>query len=114
VPKGKIAAPPTTSSTNSSLARRQKRAYGGQQFGQSLKVGVNFLAFNFGVTFLSYLELLNHHLFQKLKLIGRGKFNYLINTLTLSLTCGLILSLNKGQKFKIDMRPLTCEKHLLF
>jgi hypothetical protein len=27
--------------------------------------------------------MLNYHLFQKLKLIGRGKFNRLINTLTL-------------------------------
>jgi hypothetical protein len=27
--------------------------------------------------------MLNHHLSQKLKLIGRGKFNHLINTLTL-------------------------------
>jgi hypothetical protein len=26
--------------------------------------------------------MLNHHLSQKLKLIGRGKFNHLINTLT--------------------------------
>jgi hypothetical protein len=31
------------------------------------------------------LYLLNHYLFQKLKLIGNNKFNHLINTLTLSL-----------------------------
>jgi hypothetical protein len=29
--------------------------------------------------------MLNHHLSQKLKLIGRGKFNHLINTLTYTL-----------------------------
>jgi hypothetical protein len=28
--------------------------------------------------------MLNHHLSQKLKLIGRSKFNHLINTLTMS------------------------------
>jgi hypothetical protein len=38
---------------------------------------------------------LNQHLFQKLKLIGRGKFNYLINTLTFPLTCGLGLPFNR-------------------
>jgi hypothetical protein len=33
---------------------------------------------------LNKLNLLNFHLFQKLKFIGRGKFNYLINILTKS------------------------------
>jgi len=31
----------------------------------------------------NWFNLLNYHLFQKLKLIERCKFNYLINTLTL-------------------------------
>jgi hypothetical protein len=30
--------------------------------------------------------MLNHHLSQELKLIERGKFNHLINTLTLAIT----------------------------
>jgi hypothetical protein len=29
-------------------------------------------------------NMLNHNLLQKLNMIGRGKFNHLINTLTLS------------------------------
>jgi hypothetical protein len=33
--------------------------------------------------------MLNYHLFQKLKLVEKGKFNHLINTLTLLHTCGL-------------------------
>jgi hypothetical protein len=32
---------------------------------------------------------LNYHLSQKFKLIGRGKFNHLINTLIVPLTCEL-------------------------
>jgi hypothetical protein len=39
--------------------------------------------------------MLNYHLSQKLKLIGRGKSNHLINTLTLPFTCGLRLSFNR-------------------
>jgi hypothetical protein len=31
-----------------------------------------------------YDTMLNYHLFQKLKLIGRSKFNHLINTLTVN------------------------------
>jgi hypothetical protein len=37
----------------------------------------------------------NHHLSQKLKLIGRDKFNHLINTLTLHLTCGFRLPFDR-------------------
>jgi hypothetical protein len=33
----------------------------------------------------SFNTMLNHYLFQKFKLIGIGKFNYLINTLTISI-----------------------------
>ena len=39
--------------------------------------------------------MLNYQLSQKLKLIGRGKFNHLTITLTLPLTCGLKLSFNR-------------------
>jgi hypothetical protein len=38
-----------------------------------------------------------NHLSQKLKLIGRGKFNHLFNNLTLSLTCGLKLPFLIGE-----------------
>jgi hypothetical protein len=41
------------------------------------------------------LNVLNHNLSQKLKFIGMGKFNHLINTLTLSLTCRLKLPFNR-------------------
>jgi hypothetical protein len=41
-----------------------------------------------------YNTMLNYHLSQKLKLIGRGKINYLITTLTASLTCWLKLNFN--------------------
>jgi hypothetical protein len=40
-------------------------------------------------------HMLNDHLFQKIKLIERYKFNYLIIILTFSLTCRLKLSFNK-------------------
>ena len=39
--------------------------------------------------------MLNSHLFQKIKLIGNGEFNHLINILILPLMCGVKLSLNK-------------------
>jgi hypothetical protein len=39
--------------------------------------------------------MLNYNLFQKFKLIGKYKFNYLINTLTPSFTCGFKLNFNK-------------------
>jgi hypothetical protein len=39
--------------------------------------------------------MLNHHLSQKFKLIGRDKFNHLIYILIFSLICGLKLSLNR-------------------
>ena len=39
--------------------------------------------------------LLYYYLFQKLKLIERCKFNYLINTLTLILTCGFKSPFNR-------------------
>jgi hypothetical protein len=38
--------------------------------------------------------MLNYQLSQKLKLIGKSKFNHLIINLTLSLTCGLKPSFN--------------------
>jgi hypothetical protein len=38
---------------------------------------------------------INYQLSQKLKLIGRFKFNYLIISLTLSLTCGFKLLFNR-------------------
>ena len=44
---------------------------------------------------LSFCILLNYRLSQKLKLLGNGEFNYLTINLTLSLTCGLKLPLNK-------------------
>jgi hypothetical protein len=40
-------------------------------------------------------NLLNYHLSHKLKLIGKSKFNHLINTLTFPLTCGLRLPFNR-------------------
>ena len=45
--------------------------------------------------FFFFFFLLNYQLSQKLKLIGRGKFNHLINILTLPLTCGFKLSFNR-------------------
>jgi hypothetical protein len=39
--------------------------------------------------------MLNYHLFQKLKLIGRCKFDHLIITLKFPLTCGLKLPFNR-------------------
>ena len=45
--------------------------------------------------FLPVMNVLNHQLSQKLKLIGRDKFNHLINTLTVPLTCGLKLLFNR-------------------
>jgi hypothetical protein len=39
--------------------------------------------------------MLKHHFSQNLKLIERDKFNHLIITLTLTLTCELKLSFNK-------------------
>jgi hypothetical protein len=41
------------------------------------------------------LSLLNYQLSQKLKRIGRGKFNHLIISLTFPLTCGLKLPFNR-------------------
>ena len=38
----------------------------------------------------------NYRLFQKLKLLGYGEFNHLINILTLPLMCGLKLPLNES------------------
>lgn len=40
-------------------------------------------------------QVLNHHFFQKLKLIGNGEFNHLLNTLTFLIMGGLKFSLNK-------------------
>ena len=39
--------------------------------------------------------MLNYRLFQKLKMLGYGEFNHLTMILTLSLTCGPKLPLNK-------------------
>ena len=43
----------------------------------------------------SFCILLNYRLSQKLQLLGNGEFNYLTINLTLSLTCGPKLPLNK-------------------
>jgi hypothetical protein len=63
--------------------------------------------------------MLNYQLSQKLKLIGRGKFNHLTITLTLILTCGLkllfnrlgptreIFNLNGGELTKLRFDPMT-------
>jgi hypothetical protein len=44
--------------------------------------------------------MLNHHLSQKLKLIGRGKFNHLINTLTFVMKCNMIVFMELLKKKK--------------
>ena len=45
---------------------------------------------------ISYSDtMLNYRLSQKLKLLGNGKFNHSTISLTLPLTCGLKLPLNK-------------------
>ena len=48
-----------------------------------------------GNRLLRLLDLLNYQLFQKLKLIGKCRFNHLTITLTLPLTCELKLPFNK-------------------
>jgi hypothetical protein len=49
-----------------------------------------------------FLLVLYHRLSQKFKLIRRERFNHLINTLTLTLTCGLKLHFNRCE-YLIEM-----------
>ena len=73
----------------------------------SLKNSINRLSatFFFRLT-KSTLVLLNYRLSQKFKLSGNGKFNHLTIILTLPLTCGPKLPLNKWRPNKWEFNIL--------
>ena len=56
----------------------------------------SFSALTFGsLSLIGVIGLLNYRLSQKFKLLGNGEFNHLTISLTLPLTCGPKLPLNK-------------------
>ena len=52
------------------------------------------------------ISVLNYRLSQKLKLLGNGEFNHLTISLTLPLTCGPKLPLNKWGPNKLEFNIL--------